>query len=90
MIVMIREYRRKTAPNVYAEEFDSKSNMKKKYPITSAVKTMAFGDLVAYWFLKTPMGTVQIFNGDWIITDKNGDNYALKDSVFKIIYERTN
>lgn len=85
---MIKEYRRKIDTNIYAEQFDGSKAMMHKYLITKAEKIGAFNDVEdVYYFLKTPKGTVQINYYDWIITDQVGENYSLKDNIFKLIYE---
>ena len=39
------------------------------------------------FFIQSPLGAMQVSNGDWIITGVKGEKYPCKPDIFKETYE---
>jgi len=65
---------------VTAEQFDDSRKMIAKYNLLSRRWS-------AIKMLKTPHGRVPVINGDWIVTDHNGDYHLYTEDSFHKEYE---
>lgn len=77
---MIKTYRKSAA--IKAEKFDSSDEMMAKYGLLAIFLT----DVSRVFKIPTIEGEKWLNLGDWIVTDVNGDQWAIADDVFKRKY----
>lgn len=81
---MLKEYRKTST--IKAEQFDGSEEMIKKYGIYKW-RTFFTQNNDYVYYLPTEEGDLQIWIGEWITTDVNGEYWPIADDVFKKTYE---
>ena len=77
---MLKEYRKKTT--IKAEQFDGSKKMIDKYQV---VTNNIFEDDYA---LPKMYGPIKVLHeGDWIVTEADGEHWSIADDIFRRTYE---
>ena len=82
---MLKEYR-KTA-TIKAEQFDGRQTMMVKYGIFAHPEAFYFMDYPLYT-IKTKKGDMEVKPYDYIVTNADGEHWAIDKDIFEKTYER--
>ncbi len=72
---------------IEAEQFDGSDEMMKKYNIEYFTTTFFKIKKSVFYKMKTLDGADYFTKGCWIATDTKGEHWAIRDDIFRQIYE---
>lgn len=83
---MLHKYRKNTTL-IEAEQFDGRQTMMVKYGIFAHPEAFYFMDDPLYT-IKTKKGDMEVKPYDYIVTDADGEHWAIDKDIFEKTYER--